>query len=417
MTGSEIRSKIFRFGMFALLMGFAASCNKGNPADGQASDEKKVQAVVDKVRLNLSDSLKISYPSLNVLIQTPKQKIFVSSTGDGAQTVTADTYYRIASNTKNFTASAIMNMWEDGWLDYKAKITDVIPGTKTTYTPGDSDWDIPFKNDITIEMLLQHSAGVYDVDNSPVEGYNDLSYTQAVLEADPSHQFSTSEMVKVLTQKQIFYFKPGAGYNYSNTGYSILAEIIKRIYTVKSGQVKTYADYMYDYITGQATPVPLPKFRFPILATDIAMPDPHLIGRVLTRTGPLVFDKFNMSAQVGEGNGYSTMNELNTYIRSQMKGVNLLKPTTIELMQKNTSKANPDYGLGTAHVRNLGYGHNGARLGYLNMMYYDAVHDVSVVVMIPLFDYRKDNVSFFQCYNAMLDAAYATREALGYPGK
>jgi D-alanyl-D-alanine carboxypeptidase len=412
-----IKSKLIWSGIFVfLLTGIAVSCNKGNPTD-QNSNEKKVQAAIDKVRQNVSDTLKISFPSLSILIQTPKEKIFVSSKGEGAQVVTADTYYRIASNTKNFTASAIMNMWEDGWLDYKAKITDFIPGTKTTYTPGDADWDFPFKNDITIKLLLQHAAGVYDVDNSEVKGYNGMTYTEAVLKADPSHQFSTGEMVKVLTQNDLYYFKPGGGYHYSNTGYSILAEIIKRVYTVKSGQVKTYADYMYDFITGQATPVPLPKFRFPILATDIAMPDPHLTSTILNPTGPVVYDKFNMSAQVGEGNGYTTMNELNTYIRTQMKGVNILKPATVELMQKTTSNANPDYGLGTGFTKNIGYGHNGARLGFLNLMAYDPKYDVSVIVMIPLYDFREDEKSFMTCFNALQNAAYAAREVLGYPGK
>ena len=37
--------------------------------------------------------------------------------------------------------------------------------------PATSDWDFPNKNIITIEQLLQHSAGVFDVDNDPVPGY------------------------------------------------------------------------------------------------------------------------------------------------------------------------------------------------------------------------------------------------------
>lgn len=156
----------------------------------------------------MSDTLGISFPSLSLLIQTSMDKIFVSSRGESGQVVTPDTYYRFGSITKNFTSTAILNMWEDGWLDYKAKITDVIPGSKLTYVPSTADWDFPYKNEITIEQLMQNAAGVFDIDNDPVPGYNGLSYREAILKANPMHQFTTDEMVKVLTEKNLL-FQPG----------------------------------------------------------------------------------------------------------------------------------------------------------------------------------------------------------------
>ncbi|MEO6000574.1 MAG: serine hydrolase domain-containing protein [Chitinophagaceae bacterium] len=391
-----------------------SSCKKDPP---QHAKQAKIQAAINKIRMNLSDSLGISFPSLSLLIQTPTDKIFVSSVGESGQVVTPDTYYRFASNTKSFTATAILNMFEDGWLDYKSNITNVIPGTKLTYVPATDDWDFPYKNDITIEQLMQHSAGVFDVDNDPVPGNNGLTYTEATQNSNPTHQFTTSEMVKVLTDKKLFYFKPGGGYHYSNTGFSILAEIIKRVYSQKAGSNKTYADYINDYMIGDHAPVPLKKIHFPVLASDISLPDPHLTSTILEPQGAVKYDKYNLTAQIGEGNGYGTMEELHKYIRTLMKGQNVLKPSTIQIMQRTVSAANPNYGLGSSYVQNIGYGHNGARLGFLNMMLYDPDHDVSVLVMIPLYDFRKGSTSFFTCYNSLADAAYAARELLGYPGK
>lgn len=406
--------KFFFSFLLCIILAGLSSCRREQPPKDNASH--KIQAAVDKIREVLSDSLHISFPSLSLIIQTPKDKIFVSSRGEAGQVVTADTYYRFASNTKTFTATAILNMWEDGWLDYKARITDVIPGTKLTYVPTSAEWDFPFKNEITIEQLLQHSAGVKDVDNDEIKGYNGMTYTEAVMKADPTHQFTTTEMVKVLTDQQLYYFAPGQGQHYSNTGYSILAEIIKRVYTAKAGSAKTYADYMNDFVIGDYTAVPLQKTHFPVLAKDIAMPDPHLKSTILEKTGPITYDTYNITAQIGEGNGYGTMEELNKFIRTLMKGQNALKPTTVQLMQKNVSSADRTYGLGTSYLENIGYGHRGARLGSLNLMSYDPDHDVSVVVMIPLYDFRTDN-SFTNCINALSDAAYAAREILGYPGK
>lgn len=400
---------------FILLIMIATDACKKN--DDVADKQQKVLAAVENVRKLLADSLHTAVPSLNVLIQTPTDKIFVSAAADQGSQITSRTYFRYASMTKNFTSTAILNMYEAGWLNYKAKIIDPIPGSTTPYVPATADWDFPNKNVITIEQLLQHSAGVFDVDNDPVPGYNGLTYTDYIQQTDPTHQFTTAEMVKVLKEKNLVYFAPGTNHHYSNTGYSILSEIIKRVYTLRAGKEKTYGDYLADSITGPQTPVPIPGLHFPVLASDVAMPDPRLIGTELNPGRIEKFDRYNMSAQVGEGNAYGTMDDANTFIRSLMKGNNVLTRGTIQLMQKDFSPGDPTYALGCTFRQNLGYGHNGARIGYLNLMAYDPDTDVSVVSQIPLWDLRNGLTSFLKCFNSIYDAAYAARTALGYPGK
>jgi len=213
---------------------FTPSVSKDNSPS--SDNQQKVQTAIDSVRRALSETLGIDYPYMNVLIQTPAEKIFVSSAANGNPPLTADTYFRFASNTKNFTAVAILNMYQDGWLDYKAKITDVIPGSNIPYVPATPEWDFSYKDDITIEQLMQHSAGVFDVDNDIVPGYDGETYTDYVMKSEPMHQFTTDEMVNVLTQnKELVYFPPGNGYHYSNTGFAILAKIIARVYSFQAG--------------------------------------------------------------------------------------------------------------------------------------------------------------------------------------
>ena len=98
---------------------------------------------------------------------------------------------------------------------------------------------------------------------------------------------------------------------------------------------------MEDYLIEGHTPVPLPKTHFPVLATDIAMPDPHLTSAILFPEGTERYDKYNVTAQIGQGNGYGTMEESNKYIRTLMKGDNVLNPATVQLMQKDFSAAIP----------------------------------------------------------------------------
>ena len=132
-----------------------------------------------------------------------------------------------------------------------------------------------------------------------------------------------------------------------------------------------------------------------------------------------------MSAQVAEGNGYGTPASLNTFVRTLMKGQNVLTSETVKLMQTdvNPGKTNGNqYALGSFYTPNLGYGHNGERTGTLSLMMYDPLTDVSVVAFITLVDNSKvipnsPESSFFKCFNAVYGAAYNGRVALGYPGR
>ncbi len=381
--------------------------------DSTSPIQEKIDATVEATRLGKEAQLGKAIPSLNIYIQTPKGSWFSSSAGEGYQPITADTYFRFASNTKNFTAACVLNMQEDGWLNIEDYIIDTIPGSKIPYVPTTDAWNIPNKDQITIKMLLQHSAGIYDVDNDIVPGCGGTSYTEHIQSLDPDHQFNANELVEQVRIHNLSYFLPGTGYQYSNTGYTIVGEIVGRIYSFHAGSEKHLTDYLEDYLYGPNSPVPLDMY-FPHLATDQDLPVPYSCGYILIdATNVEEICSYNMSGHVAEGNGYSTMRNLNTYIRTLMKGENLLTPTSVEMMKTEVSVATPNYGLGCFYKANLGYGHNGARIGNLTLMIYDPEYDVSIISYISAFDLE----DFMTTYFAITDVAYAVRDTLGYPGK
>jgi D-alanyl-D-alanine carboxypeptidase len=243
-----------------------------------------------------------------------------------------------------------------------------------------------------------------------------MTYSAFMLAKNPNHQFTAQEFVQQVTDKKLVYFEPGAGYHYSNTGYAMLGEIIARIYSFQTQKNKTYTDFIEEHITGGDSPIPQ-KMHFPYLATDQTLPSPNVCGTIYTKGGKELICKMNMSGQVAEGNGYGTMSQVNRHIRSLMRGENVLTAETISLMQNRTSKAKPTYGLGCEFGKNLGYGHNGARVGNLSFMAYNPVTDVSVVAYLPLWDLSNGMDSFIACFKSMYEAAYAGLETLGYPGK
>ena len=406
----NIKQSLFLF--IALVLFFSGILN------AQDQYHEKVKKAIDDVRIEYEKKIGRKIPSLNVIIQTPNVYEFVSSVPEGNTPITKDTYFRFASNTKNFTSASILKMQQDGWLDIKSKIIDKIPGSNIAYIPDTPEFDIPFKNEITIEQLLQHSAGVYDVDNDSVPGYKGLSYVDYMMYKEPTHQYELSELVNQDAVHKLFFFPPGKGYHYSNTGYTMLSEIIERVYSFKSGDKKNYADYLKEHITGSDTPVPL-DITFPFKVSDVKLPFPYTVGLMLSKDTNVTFTDVNMSAHVGEGNGIGTMADLNKYVRTMMKGENVLNKNSIELMQHSVSDSNKTYGLGCFYIKDLGYGHNGCIKGYLSLMLYDPDSDVSVIVMLPENDYTsgENEASIVNGLKAIVNAGFAARIALGYSGR
>ncbi|NCC23612.1 MAG: class A beta-lactamase-related serine hydrolase [Deltaproteobacteria bacterium] len=399
----------------AMLLVLGCGCRTGN-SSGDQTDEERARAAVDKVRDDLQSVLGRDVPVLGLIIQTPSTIIFASSSASPEQAMTADTHFRFASNTKTFTSTCILRMHQDGWLDINNRITDLIPGSTIPYVPDTVEWNVPWKDEITIELLLQHAAGVYDVDNDEVPGCGGESYTAWKQGLKPDHQFSASELVGQAALHSLSYFEPGQGYHYSNTGYTMLGEIVARVYSFRTGTSKTLTDYLRDMIVGEQAPVPL-DIDFPWKSTDQTIPEPFVPGTIVTEGGTLVFSRMNMSAQVAEGNGWGTLAGLNRFVRTLFRGENILEPETVELMMTDGSTAQPTYALGCEYRPNLGYGHNGCRVGYLSMMAYDPEAEVSVVVCLPFLDVSRGMDTFQHCFFALYDAAYGVREALGYPGK
>jgi CubicO group peptidase (beta-lactamase class C family) len=128
---------------------------------------------------------------------------------------TAETLYRIGSVTKQFTASAILRMVEQGKLSLDDEITKYLPSYPTQ------------GHHITIRRLMDHTSGI--------KGYTELP-AFAALAARPLAQDS----LVALFSKEPFDFAPGDGMVYNNSAYFLLGQIIEKV----SG--RSYADYVQD---------------------------------------------------------------------------------------------------------------------------------------------------------------------------
>lgn len=293
--------------------------------------------------------------------------------------------WRIASNTKVFTAAAILLLQQQGMLNINDCISDNIPNSNQKYIPETSDFNIPFKNKITIKQLLQHQSGVFDLTNSVVpdsvnQDYRGKNYYSYIIEKyGENHQFTIDEYMKVLAESQIYYFEPGTDYHYSNTGYAILAKIIERV----SGT--NYSDFITNNFINKLN---LKNTSCPWLNTDNQIPPPYINGYFIYYQSVMNYTISNMSANIAEGNIISSFEDLAYWIKVLLKGNAGLNANSIMSMQEYSKSSN--YGLGLAYDPVLGFGHNGAHIGYLSYCFYRADMDLSYSLLCNYWDYSDE---------------------------
>lgn len=115
---------------------------------------------------------------------------------------TPSTNYRLASITKQFTATAILRLAEEGKLTLDDRVKQWLPSL-----PAAADA-------ITIRHLLTHTSGLID--------YED------VMAEDTTEQLKDADVLRLLEAQNTTYFAPGTSYRYSNSGYALLALIVER---------------------------------------------------------------------------------------------------------------------------------------------------------------------------------------------
>ncbi|MCX5711819.1 MAG: serine hydrolase, partial [Candidatus Omnitrophica bacterium] len=283
---------------------------------------------------------------LALQILSPKGNYFVS-TGMGSD-ITNSCHFRIASVTKTFTAAGIMLLHQKGLLNINDKITDIIPGTSTPYLPNTPDYDIPYKKDITIKMLLMHRAGIFDVTNNDIPDnqfshgapYVGQSYISYMEEKDKEHTFTFDELVGINAKNQLSFFAPGSAYHYSDTGYSMLGKIIERV----SG--KSYVDFIKDELL---VPNGLVSTSLPWKGSNQTMPESFAKGYDWSPKGLEEVTLSNMSPHVAEGNIISTPLDLAIWGKRLLKGEAGLNKESVAMMKEGMDKGDgthSKYGLG-----------------------------------------------------------------------
>ena len=117
-----------------------------------------------------------------------------------------NTVFKIASTSKQFTAASIIILAQQGKLSLQDKLSAYFPKFP------------PYAENITIQHLLNHTSGIRDY------------IILARLSGLSANDYYTNKTVeKLLTNQQELNFKPGEEFVYSNSGYWLLGQIVKKV--------------------------------------------------------------------------------------------------------------------------------------------------------------------------------------------
>jgi CubicO group peptidase (beta-lactamase class C family) len=121
--------------------------------------------------------------------------------------ITPETVFHVASMSKQFTAASILLLAQQGKLSLDDDVHKYIP-------------ELPdFGERITLRHLMHHTSGLRD--QWSLLGLAGWRYSKDLITDD--------DVMSVLVHQKALNFKPGEKYMYSNTGFTLLAIVVKRV--------------------------------------------------------------------------------------------------------------------------------------------------------------------------------------------
>ena len=172
------------------------------PAGAQSLTPIETARIDSAVTKTLSQS---GIPSAEIAVVRNGQIVLNKAYGKANEQLAANPSlpYQIASNSKQFTAMAILLLEDEGKLSLDDHVSKYIPGI----TEGDK---------ITIRQLLSHTSGLEDF------------WPQDYMFADMTAPTTPQHIVDKWAKKPLD-FQPGDQWQYSNTGYVVAGMIVEKV--------------------------------------------------------------------------------------------------------------------------------------------------------------------------------------------
>jgi CubicO group peptidase (beta-lactamase class C family) len=160
-------------------------------------------------------------------------KAYGMADGKSKKSMEKDAIFRIASQTKAITSTAVLMLWEEGKFKLEdpiskyipefgeAQLLDIFSETDSTYTTK------PAKNQITIRDLITHTSGIgYGVIDGDAR-FKKMYAKAGITDLFTTDQITIGESVKKLAKLPLHH-EPGENFTYSE-GLDVLAYFVEVI--------------------------------------------------------------------------------------------------------------------------------------------------------------------------------------------
>ena len=258
-----------------------------SPISAQVSTAQVSPAQIDAIFSSLKSS---DAPGAAVLVVRNGKAVFRRGYGvtdlRTMHPIDAGTNFRLASFTKQFTAACIMLLARDGKLHYDDHLTDFFP-------------EFPaYGKTITVRNLLNHTSGLEDYEELMMK-----EHPNTLPEKVP--QIHDTEVLKLLEQQTSTKFPPSSKWEYSNSGYAVLAMIVEKV----SG--KPFGQFLQERIF---TPLKMTNtLAYEKGKNEVAH---RAYGHTKTDNRWQETDQSPTSAVLGDGGIYSSIDDLEKWDRA-----------------------------------------------------------------------------------------------------
>jgi D-alanyl-D-alanine carboxypeptidase len=307
------------------------------PAVGAAQTPQPDAAAIARVDTTVAKAMTFAkVPGMSVAVARDGATIYTHAYGYAnlatKAPATVQTHYEIGSITKQFTAAAILQLKEAG----KLSLNDTLAGWISEYRRGAK---------VTIRQLLQQTTGIPNY--TEVKGFEKIASTKP----------ASFAAILALVARKPLEFEPGSRFEYSNTNYILLGEIVERA----SGT--TWESYVRKNIFARA------QMTHSGFIDDEAKLQPMATGYVVEKNVVTVAPQFGSGWAWSAGAIVSTVGDMLAW-DAALFGGRLVNQTDLASMFAGGKEAGKGsaYGFGWVidsaggHKR---YWHNGGTFGFL----------------------------------------------------
>lgn len=294
-------------------------------------------------------------PGVAVAVSVPEEGEYVQAQGAASLETGRERQpndpFRVGSITKTFTATALLQLVDQGQLSKSDPLSNWYP-------------DFPNADQITVDDLLGMRSGIPDYwDDETLRQYYD----------NPLEDVTAEEIIQQVAREADQFEAPNQQTQYNNTNYSILERIVEKV---------TGTDLGTQITETIIQPLGMTNTIYPVNAE---LPR-ELRGYGLNPESEQFEDKtiLNPAPPGGAGAIISDISDLGVYARALYNGDLLTPPAQQERLETQQLEGAPEtagYGEGIAKLGNF-WGHNGEIQGFSSEMWYLPQPDATIIVSV-----------------------------------